>query len=377
MKKNIAKFLLLSFSLIFLGWGSVGHRIINKNSTLSFPSELNFLLYWADSLAAHGSDADVRKNWDPNEGVKHYIDIDNYPEFISSGRINQNFDSLVLQHGYSFVLDQGTLPWAIIAAVDSLQAAFEQRNWQKAMLISADLGHYIGDAHMPLHITRNYNGQYSGQSGIHSRYESTMIGNYQSQIVYSGDSALFIPNVSEFVFEMLYANYKYVDSVLQADITAKIFSGGSYNNAYYQKLWELTKNFTIGLFKNSSQYLAQLIFTAWKNAGEPVITKIEDEIVSLNGFKLEQNYPNPFNPTTKIRYAIPSAENPLVGAGGGFVTLKVYDLLGRDIATLVNEEKPAGIYEVEFNVKNLSSGIYFYKLQTGSFAETKKMILFQ
>ena len=281
MKKNIiVKLLLVTFTFLFLGWGSVGHRIINKNSTLSFPNQINFLLYWADSLAAHGSDADIRKGFDPNEAPKHFIDIDNYPEFVSTGSITHNFDSLVIQHGYTFVIDQGILPWAIIQTVDSLQAAFEQSNWQKAMLISADLGHYIGDAYMALHLTRNYNGQYTGQSGVHSRYESTMIGNYYQQITYGGDTVSFVPNVSDFIFEKIYANYNYVDSVLQADLTAKSFAGGNYNSTYYQKLWELTKNLTIRLYKNASYDLAQLIFTAWKNAGEvPFVTSVGIKVI--------------------------------------------------------------------------------------------------
>lgn len=83
-------------------------------------------------------------------------------------------------------------------------------------------------------------------------------------------------------------------------------------------------------------------------------------------FVLHQNFPNPFNPTTSLQYAIGSRQ---------FVTLKVYDLLGREIATLVNEEKLPGVYEVEFNAANLSSGTYFYKLQAGDYSQIKKMIL--
>jgi len=100
---------------------------------------------------------------------------------------------------------------------------------------------------------------------------------------------------------------------------------------------------------------------------------IEVEVAVPNIFSLEQNYPNPFNPSTTIRYEIPEQS---------FVTIKVYDILGNEITTLVNEEKAAGNYEVEFNtsshsgnVRNLTSGIYFYRLQAGSFIETKKMIL--
>jgi polyhydroxybutyrate depolymerase len=88
-------------------------------------------------------------------------------------------------------------------------------------------------------------------------------------------------------------------------------------------------------------------------------------------FVLKQNYPNPFNPSTKIRYSVPQFSN---------VVIKVFDILGTEIETLVNEEKPAGTYDVEFNghsgeVRNLPSGVYFYQLIVGSFVETKKMVL--
>lgn len=91
----------------------------------------------------------------------------------------------------------------------------------------------------------------------------------------------------------------------------------------------------------------------------------------LDEFYLYQNYPNPFNPATKIKYEIPGQTRN----DNAFVTLKIYDILGKEIKTLVNEEKPAGNYEVEFDASNFSSGIYFYKLQAGNFVETKKMVL--
>jgi 7,8-dihydropterin-6-yl-methyl-4-(beta-D-ribofuranosyl)aminobenzene 5'-phosphate synthase len=83
-------------------------------------------------------------------------------------------------------------------------------------------------------------------------------------------------------------------------------------------------------------------------------------------FKLEQNYPNPFNPTTTIKYSVPKLS---------FVTIKIYDVLGNEVATLVNEEKAVGAYELNWNATNLPSGVYFYRLQAGDFVETKKMIL--
>jgi hypothetical protein len=102
---------------------------------------------------------------------------------------------------------------------------------------------------------------------------------------------------------------------------------------------------------------------------------------SPNTFYLSQNYPNPFNPSTKIKYTIPS-----VGTRDRVsVQIKVFDILGNEIITLVNEEKPAGTYEVEFNISSISgsvsakggyaSGVYFYQLRVNEFIETKKMIL--
>ncbi len=83
-------------------------------------------------------------------------------------------------------------------------------------------------------------------------------------------------------------------------------------------------------------------------------------------FALEQNYPNPFNPSTNISYSIPN---------NSFVTLKVYDMLGNEVATLVNEDKEAGNYQVTFDASALSNGVYFYRLQANGFDITKKMIL--
>ena len=90
-------------------------------------------------------------------------------------------------------------------------------------------------------------------------------------------------------------------------------------------------------------------------------------------FSLLQNFPNPFNPTTIIKYTIPNVA--LSGVEGSRVQIKVYDVLGNEIKTLVDDYKTAGSYEVNFNAGGLSSGIYFYKLHVGSFIETKKMIL--
>ena len=103
----------------------------------------------------------------------------------------------------------------------------------------------------------------------------------------------------------------------------------------------------------------------WRSISEITGINKKDTKIPVH-YSLSQNYPNPFNPVTKIEYSIPKSS---------LITLKVYDILGREISTLVNEEKPAGSYQVEFNGSRLASGIYFYKIQAGNYSSVKKMIL--
>ncbi|MGE5435822.1 MAG: YCF48-related protein, partial [Syntrophothermus sp.] len=115
-----------------------------------------------------------------------------------------------------------------------------------------------------------------------------------------------------------------------------------------------------GFDNNTSEHFSAILKTT--NGG---ITFVENDI-EINNYLLNQNYPNPFNPSTKIKYNLPKQ---------AIVTIKVYDVLGNEIKTLINEEKPSGEYEVEFDGSSLSSGIYFYQIQSGEFLDTKKMVM--
>lgn len=97
-----------------------------------------------------------------------------------------------------------------------------------------------------------------------------------------------------------------------------------------------------------------------------ILTDVNDESAGVNDFSLEQNFPNPFNPSTRINYQI---------AKDNFVTLKVYDIIGNEVAALVNNQQPAGKYSVDFNSANLPSGVYLYRLQAGNYIQTRKMTL--
>ena len=130
------------------------------------------------------------------------------------------------------------------------------------------------------------------------------------------------------------------------------------DNVYVDIIWEHSQN-------NKSDIWDYLI------PYHPVNSDVNDGTTSIYNFELAQNYPNPFNPSTIIKYQIPFVETHRNVS----VQLKIYDVLGNEVATLVNEEKPAGNYEVKFDANNLSSGVYFYKLSTSSFVKVKKMLL--
>ncbi len=133
-------------------------------------------------------------------------------------------------------------------------------------------------------------------------------------------------------------------------------AGNSTENNYYNFI---DKSLSNGKY---SYRLKQIDYNGKYNFSN----EIEVELLSVLEFSLYQNYPNPFNPTTTIQYQLPQDAK---------ATLKVYDVLGNEVATLVNEYRVAGRYEIDFDASNLSSGIYFYRIQAGNFIETKKMIL--
>jgi Secretion system C-terminal sorting domain/Beta-propeller repeat len=159
-----------------------------------------------------------------------------------------------------------------------------------------------------------------------------------------------------------YTTIKYNSSGTQQWLTSYSALGSSSEDARSIALDDLGNVYITGYSSTDT--------TLWDYATMKYVqsvNSVDNSLPNIPGrFVLEQNFPNPFNPSTTIHFSVPSSE---------FVTLKVFDVLGNEVATLVNEEKPAGFYEVNFNAAGLSSGIYFYKLKAGSFVETKKMLL--
>lgn len=366
IRKIIISAFSLALTLLLVSWGGTGHRMISQYVGLSFNTEMNEFNAWVPYIKDHASDADNRKTTDKSEGPKHYIDIDRYASFLTTGKIDQNIVGSTTN---------GTLPWATIETYNYLVNCFIAHEFDKAKQFAADLGHYVADGHMPLHITENYDGQYTGNKGIHSRYESTMVGTYNSLITYSGSDINYISNVNQYVFDYIYTTQKYKDSILIADNYAVSLAGGvrntdTYNSTTYkQALWDKTGIYTIKLFKNASHSLAELIYTAWVTAGKPSLTSTDIENPSLQFTEiLEPNSPNPFKEKTTIRYNLPENTD---------INLQVKDMLGNTVTTLVKGFQTAGSYKIDWYPENQYQGIYFLVLDTPKLHKVRKMMIFR
>jgi len=153
-------------------------------------------------------------------------------------------------------------------------------------------------------------------------------------------------------------------AISQYQITGSVIGSGGYTTTNTNFIF----NNTIGesFIGKSINTGNQQLIGFWYVYQKQTITAINDEENIPISFKLEQNYPNPFNPTTKIKYAVPERTR---------VVIKIYDITGSEISTLVNKELDTGWYEMDFNATALSSGVYFYRMQAGSYVSIKKMLL--
>ncbi|HLP18172.1 MAG TPA: T9SS type A sorting domain-containing protein [Bacteroidota bacterium] len=347
-------------------WGGTGHKLINRNAVIHLPASMQQMIDQKSFLELHASDADTRKSVDPTEDVKHFIDIDVYPNFRN---LILKFDSLAAVYGSSYVTNEGTLPWATKTTVDSLTAQFRRADWAKAWLTASDLGHYVGDGHQPLHLTKNYDGKLTGNSGIHSRYETSMLNTYSSTIRISRDSVQYVADPISYVFNYINVATVYTDSIMKADSESKLASGGSYSSTYYSALWSRTGVFTTNLLQQATVDLASLWYTAWIDAG--LLYNVSDVDAAggsavVHTWKLSPAYPNPFNPSTTLRFEL---------AGREHVRLTIYDALGRQIAMLLDEDIAAGTHALQWNASGIPSGVYFCRMSAGSHLAVQKLLL--
>lgn len=351
--------------LILSSWGDTGHKKIAGGVSKYFDPQLRNFQQLTAYLEEHSSDADNRKSTDKNEGIKHYIDLDNYAEFLLTGAISQVKDSMTALYGESFVNEQGILPWSTIATFDSLTECFSRLDFEKARVFAADLSHYVADGHMPLHITHNYNGQITGNKGIHSQYEIKMIGNFVDKIQLEGGEVELVGDVSNYIFNYLYSTYCYADSILLADTYARSINSDVSSYAYSEALWEKTKDITLVFFEKSAKSIADLIYTAWVRAGSPLPDqKSGTDLASINITDALLFF-NVNDSLLHFECDLKKQEE---------VNIKILNVDGEEILKYIVLLQ-TGHQKNSIDISELGKGVYFFIIQADKFQLTKKFII--
>jgi len=290
-------FLLTGIPLSF-GWGIWGHKHINKAAVFALPPEMRTFFYnHIDFITEESVVPDIRKYTinDKMEFARHYIDledfnlpVDNFPRTMKEA--TAKFDSVTLEKS-------GILPWYIQVVTDKLTKAFKNKNKTEILFLAADLGHYIADAHMPLHTSTNHDGQLTNQKGIHSFWESQLPELFgDSYNFYTGD-AKFINDITNETWHIIKHSNMLADTLLLTEkkVHESFSKGKIYNtdadnkiikNQYNQPehTLEYSKAFHDALNGMVERQMRAAIaattnywYTAWVNAGKPDLTSLDDE----------------------------------------------------------------------------------------------------
>jgi hypothetical protein len=285
--------LLLLISLLFFipatippafSWGFFAHQQINRMAVFTLPDGMiGFYKQQLNYISLHAVDPDKRRYMNSEEAPRHYIDLDHYGLYAFDS-VPHHWKKAVEKYSEDTLKAYGIVPWHIEKMVYRLTEAFRTSNLDLILHYSADLGHYVADAHVPLHTTENYNGQLTNQKGIHGFWESRIPELKASSYDYWTGRATYIDNINETAWNIVKASHSAVDSVLhlekelndrydpdkkysfetRGNTTLKVYSL-EYTNEYDLLLNGMVER----KMRASIITVGSLWYTAWVNAGKP------------------------------------------------------------------------------------------------------------
>lgn len=216
MKKTSVYSLVFFLSInIAFPWGFHGHRLVNNTAVYALPPEM-FVFYkrYIDYITDHSIDPDRRRYSDTAEACRHYIDIDYYEKALPFDTVPTFWTDAVKKYGEDTILSHGIVPWHIMLMKQRLTKAFRDKDMKAVLRLSADIGHYIADAHVPLHTTHNYNGQFTGQHGIHAFWESRLPELFSNGYDLVIGQCFYVDSMQWQVWKTISESYACLDSVL-------------------------------------------------------------------------------------------------------------------------------------------------------------------
>lgn len=278
-------FILLSCS----SWGFFAHRRINRLAVFTLPAAMSaFYKNNIDFITEHAIDPDKRRYVDSLEEPRHFLDADHYGKTPFS-RLPQNWYDAVKKYSADTLDKYGTVPWVIQYNYYWLVKAFKAHDTTAILKTSANLGHYIADAHVPLHLTQNYDGQLTGQTGIHALWETRLPELFSSNYNLYIGKARYIDNPLTEAFKICRSSFKCVDSVLlmQKKLNARfppdkkyatVLRGKrkvkDYSAAYSAAYQQLLNGMVKRRMRSAILSVGSFWYSAWIDAGQPNLNKL-------------------------------------------------------------------------------------------------------
>ncbi|MFM1793516.1 MAG: hypothetical protein RLZZ252_1870 [Bacteroidota bacterium] len=276
-------------------WGFFGHKRINRVAVFTLPPELfGFYKENIEFLTDHSVDPDKRRYAVEGEAECHYIDLDHYykPGEDPYKILPKYWKDAVEKFSEDTLRSYGIVPWHVLHMKYKLQKAFENKNIDLILKYSAEIGHYIGDAHVPLHTTENYNGQLTGQKGIHGLWESRLLEINAEVYDYFVGKAGYNKYVQDYIWDAVKGSHKALDSVLriEKELTKSFPTDRKYSyeqrgnttiSTYSREFCELYHNQMNGMverrLKAAVLAVGSIWYTAWVDAGQPDLKSLQNQ----------------------------------------------------------------------------------------------------
>jgi len=293
-------------------WGFFAHKKINYLAVFLLPPQM-MVLYKPniEFLTEHAVDPDKRRYAVATEGPRHYLDIDRYGKYPYK-ELPHKWTDAVAKFGADTLQGYGIVPWHVQIMLNRLTMAFKEKDFSSIMKNSAEIGHYIADAHVPLHASSNHNGQYTNQKGIHAFWESRIPELLaDKQFDFFIGKAEYIKDPGVFIWNRIIESGREADSVLSIEKELSLHFPGDRKYSFEKRnnvlLRQYSSEYTIAFDKKLNgmveRRMRQAIFavasfwyTAWVNAGQPDLTSLVSQTFSESDLKdfeeLNRNWQN-------------------------------------------------------------------------------------
>nr|WP_229238787.1 zinc dependent phospholipase C family protein [Dyadobacter sp. Leaf189] len=274
-------------------WGFWAHKRINRMAVFRLPAAMQvFYKKHIDFITENATNPDKRRYAVVGEAERHYIDLDMYGD--SALKILPKFwQAAVVRFGEDSLRKHGIVPWQIQLSAYQLTEAFKEKNAARILRVSADLGHYVADAHVPLHTTRNYNGQLSNQEGIHGFWESRLPELFAEEYDLWIGQATYMDRIAEKAWVAIAASHACVDSVFlfEKELTEQVRKDAkysyelrnnvltrSYSREFSEKYHRMLQGQVERRMKASIEMVSDLWYTCWINAGQPDLKSLVNPV---------------------------------------------------------------------------------------------------